>query len=37
MHHALVQLVEPGGQLLVSHHQADGGTDLGAATVWLES
>ncbi|MGP3971627.1 class I SAM-dependent methyltransferase [Streptomyces sp. 6N223] len=28
--HALERLVEPGGRLLVSHYQADGGTDLTA-------
>jgi hypothetical protein len=31
LHHALDTLVEPGGRLLVSHYQGDGGTDLTAA------
>jgi 2-polyprenyl-3-methyl-5-hydroxy-6-metoxy-1,4-benzoquinol methylase len=31
LRHALNTLVEPGGRLLVSHYQGDGGTDLTAA------
>jgi SAM-dependent methyltransferase len=31
LRHALRMLVEPGGRLLVSHYQGDGGTDLTAA------